>query len=292
MKNKTILLIVFISLAIFIIFGMISCSLVMSYANEKDQNVLDFNFDSEKATEAQSAEVSLEGIENIEISTVSSKVILTESDEMLTSKLTFSFFENSAKIKLSSYVEGDTAYIDIIYPQSFIKIAASTLTVGLPSSFDGNITVKSVSGDVIGNLENNLSTFKLDNTSGSLQLSAPRINDVYFKSESGNMDLNTGIESSLSASSTSGYFTVLSMDNANANVTLKTVSGNVAVVYNETCPTAIETTSGDIDLALLDKSAIWLEFDSVSGDVDGPVRTDPDGVPFDITSVSGGLTFE
>ena len=262
MKNKTIMLIVLISLAVFIIFGVTSCILSSLYVRNHDGFQFDYNF--EKTNADQQAEISLEGINAIEITTIASDVVFSTSDDLLTSKLYIISSRQQPEITLSSYIEGTTAYIEVVYPQPSVHILRSRLSVGIPSDFSGEVSVKTTSGDVKGDLPNRFSAFSMSTMSGDLSLSTTGAEDVVFDSISGDMSFTADISDSVSAVSKSGEIKLGDLIEDNADVYVETTSGGVRLNYSAACATTIKTISGDIHVALPKDTPIQLSFSSYS----------------------------
>ena len=72
-------------------------------------------------------------------------------------------------------------------------------------------------------------------------------------------------------------------------VNVNTVSGSVSLTYDVLCETHINTTSGDISLNVPEDSVMKLDYDSVSGDINGSYSTNSAGVYINIDTVSGDL---
>lgn len=290
MKKKTITIIVLVSLAVFIVFGVASCLMSSLYIKENGGFKFDYNFDTAEANE--SAEVSLAGVDTIEINAIAADIVFSESDDMLSSNLYILGYRQSPQVTLSSYVDGTTAHIEVVYPETSLRILRTRLTVGLPADFAGEVIVKTVSGDVKGNLDNRLSAFSMSTTSGDMSLSLTGIEDFAFKSVSGDLTLSADISDSVSAVSASGEVSIDGVAEDDADVSVKTISGDVHLTYSAACPTTVNTTSGDIRIDLPKDAPIQLDFSSTAGDYFGHISTSPDGAPFLISSISGDLSFE
>ncbi|MEX1308502.1 MAG: DUF4097 family beta strand repeat-containing protein [Eubacteriales bacterium] len=288
MKKKPITIIVLICLGIFLVFGITSSVLMRSYLVKNGG----FDFDFVGAEVIDNAEVSLDGVDTIKITTLDADVFFTQSDELLTSELYYLGTPRANQVKLSSYVEGSTAYIEIDYPITSMQLWRSSLTVGLPSDFEGQIIIKSASGDIHADLPNTLSSLDVSSVSGDIAMSLIEASDIALTTQSGLILLDSDVANTLYANSKSGDLKLdLSLDSS-SQVTLETISGDVNLSCNAPCITDIKTTSGDIYIDLPDDSVIQLNYTALDGDYSGGVNTSSDGPLYNISSISGDLSFE
>lgn len=290
MKKKPITIIVLVCLSVFLIFGIASCTLSRIYFAKNGG--FDFNFDFGDATMTDEAEVSLEGVDTIIISTIDADISFTASDSLLTSELYILGNYRAQQIELKSYVDGTTAYIEIVYPVASMHILRSSLTVGLPENFAGQVIIETTSGDITADLSNALTALDVSTVSGDVSLALAEASDIAFTSQSGTMDLHSGIISTLYANTKSGKLGLDISVDSTTQVTLETISGDIKASYSIPCPTAINTTSGDVYIDLPEDSVIQLDYSALDGDYSGAISTSSEGPLYKISSISGDLSFE
>ena len=296
MKNKPIAIVAIVCTCVFLVFGIASCALSRNY--QKQNGDFDFDIHLGDSMMSDEAEVSLEGVDTIIISTIDSDVTFVESNQLLTSQIDAYINYEAQKIELSSYVEGATAYIEVIYPtasfssNSSFSVASSNLTVGLPEDFTGQIDIETKSGDVMAVFNNSLSALNVSTVSGDLAISVPDISSISFYSQSGGMRLDLPEVDNLSVDTKSGELDLYIAVDDTANVSLKTISGAIYLSSTAPCATDITTTSGDITIDLPKDSVFQLRYSSFDGDYSGKIITSEEGPLYEISTISGDLSFE
>ena len=281
-------MIVLICLGVFLVFGIASCTLTRVYLKENG----DFNFDFGDSTITDEAKVSLEDVDTIIISTVDADISFTASDELLTSELYIFGNYRAQQIELESYVDGTTAYVKVVYPSSSMYVLRSSLTVGLPDAYSGQVIIKTTSGNITADLPNTLSTFDVSTVSGDIALSVVKASDIAVASQSGFIKLNAEVNRTLYTDTKSGNQHLDLLVNSDTQVTLETISGNIDASYSAPCTTDIKTTSGNIDIFLPKDSVIQLDYSAIDGEYSGSIITGSEGPLYKISSISGDLSFE
>jgi DUF4097 and DUF4098 domain-containing protein YvlB len=293
MSKKTVVTLVLIFLAVFIVFGIIT-NLSIAKLRARGDNLFS-SAHGEYVEVEDSKSIDLSGVDRINIEVVSSDVTAYKSDGELDISLKTSGV-SSDQIRLLVDESGSTVNIKVEHIQKFMNFGSlnSKLDVGIPSDFDGEIMIDTVSGDIKseGALNNSLVALEVDTTSGDIDIRLKGIGELDAKTVSGDIDIMSDIVKSLRVNSTSGDLDISNVGEACSSVYAKTVSGRVSIAYKSACETEIKTTSGDINIAIVTKDAIDLEYKSTSGDMKGNVNMNDDGVDFSIRSTSGDLNFE
>jgi len=293
MSKKTVVTIVLICLAVFIVFGTITNIIIFNkgfreggFSKAVKGEYFEIN---------ESKKIDLTGVKVIDIHVVSSDVNVFDSSDQLGVTLKTSGMSTGEKVKLVIEENGSTVYVKVEHPKQVFSfdISESALDIGLPSDYTGDVIINSVSGDVHNSarLANELSGLDVDTTSGDVNLSVKSIEEFVARSVSGEIDLDTEILKSFRSSTTSGDIQVMSIASGCESVYAKSVSGSVDLEYDVACATEIKTTSGDIRIGLSGNEAIDLRFKATSGDMSGNVNMNDAGVNFAISSTSGNLKF-
>jgi|GEM_PF-1970335 len=298
MKNKTILIIVLVCLGVFIVFGAVGSALFTTFFRNTDINNVNYDRNIQfmgkgegfDLTESKSYDLS--GVDIIDIYVVSSDIDIIESSGQLEVTLRSKGVTKGKAVTLVTEKSGSTLYIEVEYPKVPINITQSSLKVELPESYTGDVFIQGVSADVKGNLNNDLKELYIQSVSGDVDLSLTSIEDLEFKSTSGDFDVDSDVISSFSAETTSGRIDLESIINSDAEVYVRSVSGNIILGYENACETEVKTTSGDVDITLKNDEPVSLIFKSTSGDMNGDVIISRDGTAFDISTVSGDLSFD
>jgi len=293
MSKKTIIVIVLVFLAVFIVFGTIT-NMIIFNKGFKDGGFKEA-VKGEYFEVNETKMVDLTGVKVIDIHVVSSDVNISDSSEQLDVTLKTKGVSTGKKVKLVIEEKGSTVYIRVEHPKHLFSfnISDSALYLGLPSEFDGDIIINSVSGDVDNSatLANKLSGLDVGTVSGDVNLSVNSVEELVAKSVSGDVEIDIEILNSFRGTTTSGDIQVMSITDVCKSLYAKSVSGEVDLQYDSACKTEIKTTSGDIRIGLSGNEAIDLRFKSTSGDMYGNVNMNDDGVNFAISSTSGDLEF-
>lgn len=297
MNNKVVLKIVAICAAIFVVFGILTAILAVRLS-PVDWSEGNWTIGKGEPFEYHKDEyVDLDGVNQINIHTVSTNVTFYESDSQLEVILDCEGYSNSEPIKLEVTKSGSTVNAVIKYPKVFwgnLSITKSSLAVGIPADYSDRIFVDGVSSEVfLDNIGNNeFSEVKVNTVSGDVYIKCNSIDALKLHSVSGELDVRQTKINSLDVDTTSGNIDVASLSSDCTNVKADTVSGRIHLVYDSLCKTSIDTTSGDITLDIPEGSKIDLNFDSVSGDVKGDYNKSSDGVYVEVDTTSGDLTIE
>ena len=290
MNNKTVIIIVLISLGVFIIFGVLA-GIGMSQALPLAER-LNYNYDGDAITYTENEHAELDSVNVIDISVVSSNITFSESESGLDAVLDMRTLSEKEKWTLSVEQVGEVLYVKIEHPKLSMTSAWASLSVALPSDFDGEIIVHSTSADIKGNLNNTLESLDVRTVSGDCELSFKSVDRVKLDSTSGTFEINADITSLLDAGSTSGELIIQNLASADAQVMARTVSGRIELSYTEACETTVQSTSGDVKISVPENTPVQMLFNSTSGNMRGNVNINKDGVLFDIKTVSGDLSFD
>jgi DUF4097 and DUF4098 domain-containing protein YvlB len=292
MNKKTIITLVLIFLAVFIVFGVISSLAFTKYFKNIDN--IEFNADGRSFDINENKSLDIKGIDVIEIDVVSSDIDIVNGDDKLNVNLRSRGVAAGEKVKLVTEKLGNTLLVKVEYPRVAINMSSSKLNIELPESFDGSLIINSTSGDLSSKevLKNTLKKLEAKSVSGDVVFNTNSIEDVKLKSTSSDFDIISDISSLLKAESTSGDIDINKINNSDANVYAKSVSGSIVINYIDACETEIKTTSGDVDISIINNNQIDLDFKSTSGDMNGNVSINSNGTPFKISTVSGDLSFD
>lgn len=183
--------------------------------------------------------------------------------------------------------------------------------VYLPKQYEGDLSVKSVSGDIKTEENLRFNSLKLETTSGDIRMNTLkakeikiesvsgdiRIEDVQsdhitLKSVSGNISLESA-KNSVEAKSTSGDIAITKIE---GNIILETISGKItSEQFKITGDSKVKTTSGDVTLVLEESSNCQMQTKTVSGNVALPkgrnvIGEEPYAI-LDVKTVSGNIQF-
>ncbi len=289
MKNKTIIIIVLISLGVFILFGVLAGIGFARVASVPGG--FSYNIDGNGIAYSENEHSDLTDVDVIDITVVSSDVTFTESESGLDAVLDMRAWSEKEKLTLSVEKAADTLYIEVEHPAVSISTVWSSLSLALPKDFDGEIIVHSTSGDVRGNMTNSLDGLAVRTVSGDTDLSFKSVDNVKLGSTSGTFRIDSNIKE-LEADSTSGEIVVQNLVSSDAKASVKTVSGRVSLSYVNACETTVNTTSGDVQISVPQNTPLKVLFSSASGNMHGDVNINKDGVLFDVKTVSGDLSFD
>ena len=297
MDNKIVLKIVAICAAVFLIFGVITAVLAVGYfkTNLNEENVFSIGKYSEPFEYHKNEVIGLAEIADINVIVVSSEIIFYQSESDLEVTLDCYGYTNAETITLYTEKLGSTLTVQVKYPKLFLSnlnITESVLKIGIPADYSENININGVSSEISMRdyLENSLSLFEVNTVSGDAQITCNSINSLVFDSTSGDLEVSDTVVSSVKADTTSGNIEVKNVGDECTKVSANTVSGRVLIYYDKVCETIIDTTSGDVTLYIPEGSMLDLDFDSVSGNLNGNYTSNSAGTGVSVDTVSGNLT--
>lgn len=218
--------------------------------------------DNEVFVVERSEMVDISKVDQLDLETIFEDIQVVES---LGNEVVINYFvivSEKSKDKLPEY-DFDQS---IKFHVDWNKLNASAygmMLVEVPASFDGDVKIKSVSGDL--NFENiSGKDFKFETVSGDIDLGNSDHNDLVIKTVSGHVK-TTGISSSnLDINTTSGD---VSLAGILGEMDINTVSGDVEVTIDEVLGNLeVDTTSGDVQLDV-NTANVHLDIKSVSGDI-------------------------
>lgn len=188
-------------------------------------------------------ELDLDGVNSIRIVTVSDNAILLSGGSQAVATLKGQCRSATKPEWLDARKDGDTVVFEVKYPVNTMS-STTVLTVTIPESFRGSLSVTTVSGGIIAeNLPQKLGQVNLGSVSGKIQFSAAAFERLEAGTVSGEMDL-TGIA---------------------APVTAKTISGDISLDYAAFAETKATTVSGSVRADIAKDTAFRVDFGTVSG---------------------------
>jgi len=198
----------------------------------------DWNFEVDDIKEQD-----LSGIGKIKIITVSGDIVLNHGGEKAQAHLESRCLSADKAIRLEVDSRGETLDISLKYPLRS-RCDDTNLTVTLPASYQGDMEISTVSGDLKAeHLPFTLGRIKVETTSG----------DVNF-STAGYREFITG--------TTSGDLTLRRIA---APVKLSSISGDINLDYSAFAVTDVKTVSGNVKAAVPAGAAFTVDYQSVSG---------------------------
>jgi hypothetical protein len=188
-------------------------------------------------------EQDLSGVSNIEISSVSDTITVTATGEKVTADLKGSCRSSTQPVWLDMRKAGSTVYIEVKYPS--VSISCNTaLGVTIPASYNGDLSVKTVSGNIEAEgLPYKLQDVSLGTVSGGINFSAESMASLNVSSVSGNADVS-GIAGDTKANS---------------------ISGGINLDFNSIAAVTATTVSGNVEMKIPKDAAFKVEFGSISG---------------------------
>lgn len=301
MKKNIIGLIALISLGVFVVFGVLTAFLATNVFRNGDDNSNNFTWrwndnvaSGETTNYDYSDNIEIDGIDEIKIEVVSTDVTIYNSTRTVDIDFQSTGYNTENKIKLNTAKTGRTLRIYVVYPRfTVFGFVDSSLSLGIPSDFSGDISINGVSNDTnMDNLNNELGKLSIDTTSGDVDAYLTSVDALDLDTTSGNFNIDTKILEEVYFNSVSGDLALVSVGDKASQVKCDTTSGKVDIVFAVPCETKIDTVSGDIIIDYINSGKINLDFDSVSGDVRGDYNKSSDGVNVNIDSVSGDLTIK
>lgn len=216
-----------------------------------------------KADLINTQSASIKGVTNISIDAYSSEVIFVEGKgEEIEIK------EYASNAKKDTFVEvgknGEELHVEVDESafRSFMVFGSNQryFEVYLPKSYKGELNVDTDSGDVTSKMNLEVSNFKVDTSSGYIDVKNIKSTTITFSTSSGDVDAKT-LEGNIDINTTSGYIDV---ETSSGDMNVNTSSGDVDVIRTEG-NLNINTSSGyvSIDSGKGDK-----RIKTNSGDVD------------------------
>ena len=296
MNNKVVLKIVVICAAVFVVFGIFAAIFAVGtswdnfYSSERFSIGRGDPFEYHK-----NEEFDLDGVKKINIGTVSSDVILYESESQLEVTLDCKGYSKTESITLETEKVGSTINVTVKYPKVFFSsfnLTEGVLQIGIPKDYAESIQIDGVSSRVEMNsfLKNSFDTFDVDTVSGDIYVSCTEIGTLKVSSTSGELDVEQTVLKTVNADTTSGDITISNLSSSSEKVDVDSTSGRITLSYDELCETRVNTVSGDVTLSIPADTKIDLDFDSVSGDLRGDYNKSSEGIYIYVDTTSGDLT--
>lgn len=231
-----------------------------------------FNFDTcdncndEDCTEdKQNYDFDIKDINDFDIDLISADITIKESSddkvkiETYTNDKTRIKTENeSGAIKIQQQGNNVGSWFSFGFHQS------SKVILELPKSYNKDFKVKTISGEIVSNMDLNLNKVSIATTSGDTKIRELTCKSINAKSISGELKADK-IKGSCELGSTSGDIDVSSLDGSlNAN----TVSGTVKADFeNITGDISVHSVSGDVVFRIPESSGILIDYNATSGDI-------------------------
>jgi lia operon protein LiaG len=185
----------------------------------------------------------LQGVNNIRIVTVSDNAVVLAGGSQADATLKGQCSSTTKPEWLDARKEGDTVVFEVKYPVGTTS-SSTVLTVTIPESYQGNLSVTTVSGDILA---------------GSLPF---RLQQVNLGTVSGDVQFGVASFTRLDAGTTSGEINIAGIA---APVTVHSVSGNIGLDYTEFAATQATTVSGDVTATIPANASFKVDFGSISG---------------------------
>lgn len=261
-----------ICLAVFLIFAGISAIVVAANPEYRTANSWTigpnfrfFGFGSGKEYTIDKTEtVDIMSKSKVTISGVSSDITITQSQgDKLSAHLYGDYKSRNGEIKLEILNNGNTSKINIKYPRSGVTYSNLTLDITIPKGYNNDLTVNSVSSDILFECEDMIfEDVNTNNVSGTTDINTLRAQSLDIDTVSGGVKGEL-LEGSLDVNGVSSSVNVTGLSD---KVKIDTVSGRVILQFNElTEEVKVDTTSGRIEFTIPEDSEFYVHFDSVSG---------------------------
>lgn len=311
--------IIFISLAVFIVFGTI-CALLFFGSGMELIPINQEKFEHDEA-------ISVDGINSINISTEYVDVVIKSTDkELISSHL--EYYSSEDTVLIDDSIANKNYKITLNDSSNNTWLSNARLLVYVPSKYLGSISIESGSGDIeidngmtnkfsnanvvnksgdvrgsISALDVKASTIsgdvnmeigetnllEVESDSGDVIINGDSIETVVGKSKSGNVILDAKI-SNIDYSLNSGNMDIKSISGGtDSNVNLESISGNIKVNYDDTATSDIQSSSGNVSLSIPENLGIYLSFISDSGNSSDNYNFDVNGSVYIIRTKSGNL---
>jgi hypothetical protein len=188
-------------------------------------------------------ELDMAGVERITIESVSDNVTVLSGGEKTVATLQGQCRSALGPVKLSASKNGSTLAIEVQYPRT-ISNSNTRLTVTIPESYGGDLSVKTVSGGIYSEgLPQKLGNVTLHAVSGNIRFGAQSFTEGKADTTSGGVRI-TGIT---------------------GRTTVTTVSGHVELDYTAAVATTVRTVSGSVDASIPESAAFQVDYGTVSG---------------------------
>lgn len=189
------------------------------------------------------AELDMEGVTAVEITTVSDRVTMLAGGEKAVAELKGQCRNVNGPIYMDARRNGGKVEIVVKYPRGSSN-SSTSLTVTIPAGYRGDIRIKTVSGGIRAeDLPCELGRVSLDTTSGSIRLGASSF-------------------TRLNAGSVSGSIRVAGIA---AETDIHTTAGKVELEYAAAAETRVVTVSGGVRASIPANAAFSVDFNSVTG---------------------------
>lgn len=256
----------------------------------------------DRAELVNTQEIPLDKIKDIDISYVSDRITLLD--------------HSSDQVVVKEYMSKDDPdyYADITVSEGTLRIASgkrntmgamfsSYVEIYLPASYQGGLSISTISGKIQSETARTLSSFHAKSTSGALKLEAVNAPSVTLNTVSGSIQC-TEIMGKLRAKTTSGS---IHIGRYSGEGECSSTSGGVQVVFSQLSGNfTASSMSGGIRLSVPKDSSFYVSASSTSGGVtvpnsdqvtrskrqaEGSVGNSP-AVLLKATTISGGIHIE
>jgi lia operon protein LiaG len=304
-----------ISVAVFLIFGIIAAVAIVTNNDLHDMNKWNFNWKDTNfgiiLTPGKSYDIdeekseSVNGISEIDISAIAADINVTVTDDdELTANLYGDYTSRNGELELIVQESGSKLKVYVKYPKNGISRTNISLDVQIPSSYSKDLSVDGVSSDI------ELETSKMDfeevnigTVSGKIRLNTINADIVKASSTSGDLYAEM-INGELEFNGTSSKITVSGLS---GEAKIDTVSGDVEFTMDKPNDAKVNTVSGKVTIKLEALEAFSVDFGTTSGNLecDFPLTLETnkrnsvkgyydndDSAVFDVNTTSGDLKIE
>ena len=231
--------------------------------------------------------IQLQDAVNLDINTISSRIILKESDTevvkiscYISDRISYDTSVNEKTLKIEE--KDNRKWYEFLLP--FINIKDTPLIIELPKNNWEKISLNSTSGNI--NANNFVCRdFFADTTSGDINLSNIHSDeDIQLDTTSGDITIKKSDSSTIRSESTSGDIYISDITFA-GDIEAYSTSGDISV-YNlsDVLSLLADATSGDIEIHSLFTDKIELK--TISGDIE---FSDIDANAYKMTAISGDI---
>ena len=265
-----------ISLAVFLVFGIIATAAIASNAALKDTSIWDFNLNrnvfnlsfggGKDYTIDTQKDVNVSEAKDITVGAVSAEInIIQTVGDTLSAHLYGDYNSRSGEIELEVKQTGSTVKINVKYPTIGIRSANLTLDIQIPESYSGSFEIGTVSSSVKLECEDiSFEEVSLNTVSGRISIGTLNSEKLNVNTTSGRVS-GTLSSGDLKANSVSGDF---ELSDISGYADIDTVSGKVELDIKEYEGVKVDSTSGNVTISFASAQDFYVKYDTVSGDFD------------------------
>ncbi|NLM79259.1 MAG: DUF4097 domain-containing protein [Ruminococcaceae bacterium] len=192
----------------------------------------------------ESIDLDLSKIRSIDLSTVSESITVLPVTGKGQARLNGNYTA-ATPLRFEAAIQGDTLHIKPEYPRLGIFFSDLHLTVEIPDTFDGDLSIYSVSGEIQlpGTSAKDWQNIDLKTISGGIKADRADYSQIRLVSVSGRVDLGE----------------------ISAKVDCRTTSGSIKLDYATFQDTTVKSVSGTVDIMLPAQTDVSVRYATVSG---------------------------